>query len=73
MDPALFRLLKPDTLAEGAIITLTKIPVKMTCQACQASFSADIHSDKIKCPECGNDQTSLTGGDEFLIESIEVI
>lgn len=68
-----FDYLSPGTLAEEAKITLTRIPVKMTCQACQASFSADIHLDKIECPECGNDKTALTGGDEFLIESIEVI
>ena len=68
-----FDYLSPGTLAEGAKIALTGIPVKMTCQACQASFSSDIHLDKIECPECGNDKPTLTGGDEFLIESIEVI
>ena len=68
-----FDYLSPGTLAEGAKITLTRVPVKMACQACQASFSSDIHSAKIECPECGNDKPTLTGGDEFLIESIEVI
>ncbi len=68
-----FDYLSPGTLAEGAIISLTRIPVQMTCQDCQTSFSADIHLDQIECPACGNDKTALSGGDEFLIESIEVI
>ena len=68
-----FDYLSRETIAEGAKISLTRIPVQVTCQGCQAGFSADIRSDKIECPECGNDKTALTGGDEFLIESIEVI
>ncbi len=68
-----FDYLSRETIAEGAAITLTRIPVQMTCQACRAGFSADIRSDNIKCPECSNDKSVLTGGDEFLIDSIEVI
>jgi hydrogenase nickel incorporation protein HypA/HybF len=68
-----FDYLSRDTLAEGATISLTRIPVRMACLACRTSFSADLHADQINCPACGHDQSSLTGGDEFLIESIEVI
>jgi hydrogenase nickel incorporation protein HypA/HybF len=68
-----FDYLSRGTLAEGAKIVLTKIPAQMTCQTCRAGFNADIRADKIECPECGNDKAVLTGGDEFFIESIEVI
>jgi len=68
-----FDYLSRESIAEGAKINLTRIPVQITCQICQVGFSADIHSAKIECPTCGNDQPTLSGGDEFLIESIEVI
>ncbi len=68
-----FDYLSRDTIAAEAKIKLTRIPVQMICQACQAAFNADISLDKIECPACGHDQAALSGGDEFLIESIEVI
>ncbi len=68
-----FDYLSKDTIAEGAKVTLARIPVTLTCRVCQSIFNADIRQDKIPCPACGSIAGELSGGNEFLIESIEVI
>jgi hydrogenase nickel incorporation protein HypA/HybF len=68
-----FDYLSKETIAEGAKIILVRLPVTLTCRTCLNSFNVDIRQDNVKCPACGSTDTELSGGNEFLIESIEVI
>jgi hydrogenase nickel incorporation protein HypA/HybF len=68
-----FDYLSRGTIAEGGKISIKRIPVTVKCIECAYSFNADIRQDNILCPDCGSTKNELVSGDEFLIESIEVI
>jgi hydrogenase nickel incorporation protein HypA/HybF len=68
-----FDYLSRGTIAEGGKISIKRIPVTVKCIECAHSFNADIRQDNILCPDCGSTKNELVSGDEFLIESIEVI
>ncbi len=68
-----FDYLSKDTMAEGAKIMIRTIPVTLRCAGCAHLFSADIRQGDSTCPLCTCSRGQVTGGDEFLIESIGVI
>jgi len=68
-----FDYLSKDTVAEGAKIMVRTIPATLRCENCAHQFSTDIRSSDPLCPLCSCDRWQVTGGEEFLIESIGVI
>ena len=68
-----FDYLSKDTRAEGAKIMVRTIPPTLRCEDCSHQFSADIKNDDTFCPVCSCKRWQVTGGDEFMIESIGVI
>lgn len=69
MDQA-FRLVSAGTIAEGAAIDLVVTPARIGCRACG-------HQDGTEdplglCPACGGGDVEVTGGDELVLESIEI-
>ena len=68
-----FDYLSEGTSAEGGKIIMTGIPVTFKCGDCAHTFSADIRQNNLRCPACGQENCELVAGNEFLIESIEVI
>ena len=65
-----FELVSKGTIAEGARITATKIPVGIECPDC--GFSGDIERKKIRCPKCGGINFKVTHGREYFVDSLEV-
>lgn len=66
--------LSRNTLAEGAVIHISRIPVQLECARCGDLFQMDIWEEKsIRCPECAADDVNLVSGDEYTIEDMEVI
>lgn len=57
-------------VVEGAVAELVLLPVTARCREC----SADCEADEliVLCPECGSFEVELTGGDELILESIEL-
>lgn len=68
-----FQFLSRGTIAEGARLTMTKVPLKLQCEDCLLVFGADIRGRKqIACPDCGGNRLKVKSGREFLISSIVV-
>lgn len=67
----IFDFLSKGTCAEEASLVIRKVPANALCSSCCHTFEQKkplIH----ECPACGSLGLSITGGDEFYIESIEV-
>ena len=62
------------TIAEGAHVSITKVPMAFYCSACGATFQLPMGSDQhMCCSECGSEDYDMITGGELLIQSIEVV
>jgi hydrogenase nickel incorporation protein HypA/HybF len=69
-----FDYISKDTIAEGAHIVVTKVPVVFGCRLCGKEFTANLHEDKkLLCSYCGGFEYSLLSGRELLVEKMEVV
>jgi hydrogenase nickel incorporation protein HypA/HybF len=73
VGPALdqgFALVSEGSVAEGAELELVVVPVTVTCRACGEHH----HSDDMQflCLACGSDQVDVEGGEDLLLESLEL-
>ena len=62
-------LISAGTAAAGAQLHFRRIPAQMTCRACGCTYSP---RDALACPDCDSLQVTVTAGEEFYLESIEV-
>jgi hydrogenase nickel incorporation protein HypA/HybF len=69
MDQA-FQLVTEGTVAEGAAIDLVVTPARLHCRSC--GHDAGILDPLAVCPSCGGGDVNVTGGDELVLESIEI-
>jgi len=65
-----FELVAAGTEAQGAELDLVVLPVRVACRACGAE--RDTGELLIACPACGSAELDQAGGDELLLESIEL-
>ena len=65
-----FNIISKGTIAEGAKIVTTRIPVAITCPDC--GFEGDIDRRKIRCPQCGGIDFRIIRGREYYVDSLEV-
>ncbi len=59
-----------DTVAEGAELNFIKIPTVAYCPRCGREFGVEEYD--LTCPGCGEADSELVSGREFLVESIEI-
>lgn len=75
VEPALLRAayeqLRTETVAENAELVITAMPVRIRCAVCDAVNEAA--PNLLLCPQCGGAQTALIGGDEMLLESVDLV
>ena len=65
-----FDVISKDTIAEGAVLDIHRLPVVIHCNSCQQESQIDrLH---VSCPLCGSTDLKLIQGREFYIESLEV-
>lgn len=64
-----FEALTPETIAEGAILTVTHVGARSRCNACGVEYDHDRF--EMVCPECGSFDVKLLQGRELQIDSIE--
>ena len=57
------------TIAEGAILDLEILLIKMQCLECGREFTVD--DNQFDCPVCESDELKLVQGRETVIKSIE--
>ncbi len=60
-----------DTIAEGAKLNFTKVPVRARCQRCGDEYPVGEELD-LTCPHCGELDSEIVSGKEFTVESIEI-
>lgn len=63
-----FEVARSDTVARDAQLQIEESPLVIFCPTCQQSAAASL--PRLDCPRCGNQQTTLQGGDELLLLSI---
>lgn len=65
-----FELLSAGTIAEGAEITVERIPVTVKCPDC--GYDGTVDRRRAACPRCGGIHFTITGGREYYVESLKV-
>lgn len=65
-----FELLSPDTLLDGADLRITQPKAVCRCKACEAR--TEIDELVAACPACGSGRITLEGGQDLLLDSIEL-
>ena len=76
VEPALLRAAymqsRADTPAAHADLVIVDAPVRILCRRCAAVGEVTGRPLRLVCQACGNDDTRLLGGDEMLLESVEL-
>jgi hydrogenase nickel incorporation protein HypA/HybF len=73
VEPALdqaFSLVSAGTVAAGAAVDLVVVPVRASCPAC--GHRAESDDAMAVCAACGGTDLDLEGGDDLILESIEL-
>ena len=65
-----FPVASRDTIAEGAILEIEHLPVRIRCRNC--TKESDVLPNRLVCPSCNSNTTQLLSGDEMLLHSIKI-
>jgi len=65
-----FDLLASGTLAEGAQISMSHVPMRFRCDACSSDYTPQ--GEDFSCPRCGTFGQVVDDGSALLIDSIEI-
>ena len=65
-----FEFLSRDTIATGATLSFTKVPMQTRCYSCGELFIPKEFD--WSCPKCHDSNTEIVAGNELYVESIEV-
>ncbi len=63
--------LSEGTICQGAQLHFERIPAKMACLDCGTSF--ELPGELILCPKCQGGHVKVITGDEFRVDSIEIL
>jgi hydrogenase nickel incorporation protein HypA/HybF len=66
-----FALATEGTTAEGAALDLVIVPAEISCAACGHTGTSD--DPMSLCPACGSAEVALAGGDDLILESIQLV
>lgn len=65
-----WEIISRDTIAQGSSLHFERIPGEMTCQDCGHTFHPTDQS--FECPSCSSSKVSVTKGNEFRLDSIDI-
>lgn len=65
-----FEMLSPETIAAGAELRIDEPLATLTCRACQHREAVDELT--MSCPVCASGDIVIDGGQELLLQSIEL-
>ncbi len=69
-----FDHLAQDSLAEGAVLKIERVPASMECQVCRHRFHPDFSSrERIFCPRCAKPDCTLVSGREYTVVNLEAV
>lgn len=66
-----WHLIAAGTIAEEAVLSFERRPARMRCLACHAQFALADQRD-FTCSACGSPDIVVMGGDELLLDSMEI-
>lgn len=58
------------TVAEGAVLAIERLPVRVVCTGCGNESEAAVN--RLVCGACGDFRTRVIGGDELLLARVEL-
>jgi len=65
-----FELLAPNSIAHDAQLTIDQPPALLCCDECRAE--REIQELYANCPACGSSHVTIRGGQQLLLQSIEL-
>ena len=65
-----FELITKDTALEGAALVIEEVPARTDCRACGAT--GVLEAFPASCGTCGSLDVELIGGEELLVDSLEL-
>jgi hydrogenase nickel incorporation protein HypA/HybF len=65
-----FEVLSPHSIAEHAELKIQQVEAKLVCQHCHARQPTS--ELLVVCPHCGSGDVTIQGGQELLLQSIEL-
>jgi hydrogenase nickel incorporation protein HypA/HybF len=65
-------MIAEDTICEGATLHFKRIPAVFKCQACSQEFQLQ-NGSLAPCPGCQSSQMEIIQGNEFYLESINIL
>ena len=66
-----FDHLTRDTLAEGAVLRVERVPAVLVCRECEAQFEWNGEGRPV-CSACSSQRADLISGREYTVASLEV-
>jgi len=64
-----FAIVSEQTIANGAVLEIEKVPIRMKCLTCGGEFM--VREQEYICPECGSVRLETLSGQELVLESVE--
>jgi hydrogenase nickel incorporation protein HypA/HybF len=64
-------IISKDSIAENAKLQFHRVEAEIECSECHHQYK--LENELIPCPECGSINIKFKTGDEFYMESIEII
>lgn len=64
-------IVSKDTPAEGAKLHFRRIPAELVCLDCDTHYTPG--DEILACPKCNSARVRIVAGQEFYLESIEVV
>ena len=65
-----FAALSRDGIAEGAVLEIEEVPLRIRCRACAEEFV--LEDPFFVCPQCAGAEVELISGRELEIDSMEI-
>ena len=65
-----WEMLSEGTICAGSKLTFQRLPAILHCTSCQNDYQ--IEQELTPCPKCSSYQTTIIGGEEFYVDSIEI-
>ena len=66
-----WEMISKDTLCEGSQLHFKRQNARVQCQDCKNEY--DLEHELLPCPQCGSMNIKILSGDEFRLESIEIL
>lgn len=66
-----FEFVARDSVCESARLVQEVVPATLRCLPCERTWPIDIPA--FRCPFCGGSEVEIATGDEFEVESIELL